>query len=46
MGVPIKLGAAGVEEIVELELNDNELTALRNSANAVQELVDVMASSK
>ena len=46
VGVPIKLGAAGVEEIVELELNDNELTALRNSANAVQELVDVMASSK
>lgn len=45
VGVPVKLGANGVEKIVELKLNDNELAALRNSADAVQELIDVMASS-
>ena len=45
VGVPVKLGAQGVEEIIELDLNDGELLALRSSANAVQELVDVMATS-
>ena len=44
--VPVKLGALGVEEIVELDLNDDELTALRKSAEAVQELVEVMAKSQ
>lgn len=46
VGVPVKLGADGVEEIVELDLNDDELTALRKSAEAVQELVEVMAKSQ
>ena len=46
VGVPVKLGAHGVEEIVELDLNDDELTALMNSAEAVQELVEVMAKSQ
>ena len=46
VGVPVKLGAHGVEEIVELNLNDDELTALRKSAEAVQELVEVMAKSQ
>jgi malate dehydrogenase len=46
VGVPVKLGAHGVEEIVELDLNDDELTALRKSAEAVQELVEVMAKSQ
>tara|TARA_Y100000590_G_scaffold447044_1_gene581652 strand:+ start:1169 stop:2101 length:933 start_codon:yes stop_codon:yes gene_type:complete len=46
VGVPVKLGAHGVEEIVELDLNDDELTALRKSAEAVQELVEVMATSQ
>jgi malate dehydrogenase len=44
VGVPIKLGASGVEEIVELELQENELEDLKNSAGAVRELVDVLHS--
>ena len=38
-GVPVKLGAGGVEEIIELELTDAELEALRKSAEQVKELV-------
>jgi malate dehydrogenase len=43
-GVPVKLGTSGVEEIVELELQENELEDLRNSAGAVRELVEVLHS--
>ena len=46
VGVPVKLGAAGVEEIIELNLSDSELSALKESADAVQELIDIMAESK
>ena len=46
VGVPVKLGSNGVEEIVELNLTDNELNALRKSAEAVQELVEVMARAQ
>ena len=46
VGVPVKLGAAGVEEIIELNLSDAELSALKESADAVQELIDIMAESK
>ena len=42
-GVPVKLGAGGVKEIIEVELTDSEKAALQKSADAVQELVDVMA---
>ncbi len=45
VGVPVKLGAGGVEEIVEFELTDEESAALKGSAAAVQELVNVMADS-
>lgn len=45
VGVPVKLGAGGVEEIIEVELTDAESAALRASADAVQELVDVMAGA-
>ena len=45
VGVPVKLGANGVEEIIEFDLTDGESSALRKSADAVQELVDVMSSS-
>src|SRR5437762_12368166 len=38
MGVPVKLGAAGIEEIVELELTDDEQTMLNESADAVREV--------
>jgi malate dehydrogenase len=43
MGVPVKLGAAGIEEIVELELGDDERAALDASADAVREVVSVLA---
>ncbi|MBA3371308.1 MAG: malate dehydrogenase [Thermoleophilaceae bacterium] len=40
MGVPVRLGAEGIEEIVEIELKDSEREALGKSADAVRELVD------
>jgi len=36
VGVPVKLGAGGVEEVVELELTEQELTALHRSAEEVR----------
>ncbi len=42
VGVPVKLGVQGVEQIVEIELNDNERAMLQKSANAVKELINVM----
>ncbi|HWO93398.1 MAG TPA: malate dehydrogenase [Dehalococcoidia bacterium] len=42
IGVPAKLGAAGVEEVIEIELTDEERSALRQSAEAVRELVEAM----
>ena len=42
VGVPVKLGADGVEEIVELDLQDSEKEDLNNSADAVRELVEVL----
>lgn len=44
-GVPVKLGAGGVEEIIEVELTPDEAAALRSSAADVQELVDAMAAN-
>ena len=40
IGVPVKLGSAGVEEIIEIQLTDEENEALQGSAQAVQGLVD------
>jgi malate dehydrogenase len=42
MGVPVKLGAGGIEEVVELELNDDERAALHASAAAVREVVGLL----
>jgi malate dehydrogenase len=42
IGVPAKLGAAGLEEIIQIELTENEQAALKKSAAAVEELVKVM----
>ncbi|MBI9074438.1 MAG: malate dehydrogenase [Desulfatibacillum sp.] len=42
IGVPVKLGAKGVEQIIEIKLTEDEDKALKHSAAAVQELVDVM----
>jgi malate dehydrogenase len=44
MGVPVKLGAGGIEEIVELELTADERAALEASAEAVREVVGVLSS--
>lgn len=43
VGVPVKLGAAGVEEIIEIELTDDESEQLKKSAAAVEELVEALA---
>jgi malate dehydrogenase len=45
MGVPVKLGAGGIEEIVELELSEDERQALSASAEAVREVVGVLGSA-
>jgi malate dehydrogenase len=42
VGVPAKLGAKGVEEVIQIELTDEERAALQKSAEAVKELVGVM----
>jgi malate dehydrogenase len=44
MGVPVKLGSGGIEEIVELDLTDGEQAALQASADAVREVVGVLSS--
>ena len=44
MGVPVKLGAGGIEAIVELELTDDERAALAASAEAVREVVDLLGT--
>ncbi|MBI68015.1 MAG: malate dehydrogenase [Chloroflexi bacterium] len=45
MGVPVVLGSNGVEKVIELGLTSEEQSLLNNSAEAVRELVDVMANA-
>jgi len=42
VGVPVKLGAGGIEKIYELKLTTDETAMLKKSADAVKELVDVI----
>jgi malate dehydrogenase len=42
MGVPILLGAGGVEKVIEVELTPEEQQALQRSAAAVEELVHAL----
>ena len=42
IGVPVKLGAKGAEEIIEITLTAEEQQALQKSADAVQELKDLL----
>ena len=42
VGVPVKLGAQGLEQVIEIELTQDEQSLLQKSAHAVKELVDVM----
>ena len=44
MGVPVKLGAGGIEQILELELTEDEQAMLNDSADAVREVVGVLSS--
>ena len=42
IGVPVKLGSKGIEQIIEIKLTDDENAALQKSADAVKELVGVI----
>jgi malate dehydrogenase len=42
VGVPCKLGAKGLEEIIQIKLTAEEQAALQKSADAVKELVNVI----
>ena len=42
VGVPVKLGARGIEQIIEIKLTPEEHAALQKSAAAVKELVDII----
>jgi malate dehydrogenase len=42
LGVPVKLGREGIEEIITLALNEEEMKLLKASAKAVKEVMDVL----
>jgi malate dehydrogenase len=42
LGVPVKLGRKGIEEIIELDLNEQESAQLKQSAKAVREVMSVL----
>jgi malate dehydrogenase len=42
VGVPVKLGAGGIEKIYQIKLTDEEQAKLKKSADSVQELVSVL----
>ena len=44
MGVPVKIGAGGVEQILEVELDDEERAALERSAGAVRDVVSILTA--
>jgi malate dehydrogenase len=44
MGVPVKLGSEGIEQIVELDLDEAEREALERSSAAVREVVGVLTT--
>ncbi|MGD9290707.1 MAG: malate dehydrogenase [Desulfobacterales bacterium] len=46
IGVPVKLGARGVEEIIEITLTEEEQLALQKSADSVQELKTLLKTLK
>jgi malate dehydrogenase len=46
VGVPVKLGSRGIEQIYEIQLTADEQAALKKSAAAVEELVNVMKSKQ
>jgi malate dehydrogenase len=42
VGVPVKLGAKGIEQIIQIKLTSEEQAALNKSADAVKELCGVI----
>jgi malate dehydrogenase len=42
IGVPVKLGKGGIEEVIQITLTDEEQDGLNKSADAVRELVETM----
>jgi len=46
LGVPVKLGAEGIEQIIEIKLQPDEQEMLNKSIHAVQELVDVLKKNQ
>jgi len=42
LGVPVKLGRKGIEQIIELKLNSDETSLLTSSAKAVKEVMSVL----
>jgi len=44
VGVPVKLGSKGIEQVLELDLDDDEQAALQKSADAVREVVGVLTT--
>jgi len=46
VGVPVKLGARGLEQIIEIKLTNEEKAALQRSAQSVKELVEVMRKAQ
>jgi malate dehydrogenase len=42
VGVPVKLGSAGIEEIIQIRLTPDEAAALKKSAQSVRDLVEVI----
>ena len=46
VGVPVKLGAGGMEQILEINLTAEEKAALQSSADSVKELVEVMNEAR
>jgi malate dehydrogenase len=45
VGVPVKLGRNGIEQIIQIELTSDEKTALQKSADAVKELFDKLKTA-
>ena len=46
VGVPVKVGAGGMEEVIQIGLTDSEKASLNRSAASVQELVEVMRQAR
>ncbi len=44
IGVPVKLGAGGIDEILEVDLDEAEREALQRSSEAVREVVGVLST--